>query len=100
MMMYGLDAMAHGAVAAGIIVLPAVILFWQLTARLAAGPRALRPFVSCSATFGAMAAAGGIWALGFERNSFADEAMAGTLIGGAACALLAFLILLLFPHKA
>lgn len=99
-MFYGLDAMAHGAAAALAALLPAAWLFWRLTARLGAGPRALRPFVATCATYGAMAAAGGVWAVGFERSNYADAAMGGALIGGAVFALLAFLLLLLFPRQA
>ena len=99
-MYYGLDALAHGGAAALLAVLPAVILFWRATARLAGGPRALRPFVACSAAYGVIAAVGGAWAIGFERQGFADEAVAGALVVGAAAVLVAFLILLLFPHKA
>jgi hypothetical protein len=99
-MLYGLDAMAHGALAALVALLPAVVLFWRATARLAPGARALRPFVACCAAFGVAAAAGGLWALGFERSGYADEAMAGALILGGAAAVVAFLILLLLPRKA
>lgn len=99
-MLYGLDALAHGGAVALAALLPALVLFWRLTARLAGGPRALRPFVACCAAYGAIAAAGGGWAIGMERRGFADEAMAGALILGAAGLLVAFLILLLFPHKA
>ncbi len=99
-MVHGLDALAHGAAAALVAILPACWLFWRLTPRLAAGHRALRPFIACCAAYGAIAAAGGIWAAGFERSGYADEAMAGTLLAGAAFAVIAFLILLLFPRKA
>jgi hypothetical protein len=99
MMFYGIEAMVHGAVAALAALLPAVLLFWWLTAPLAAGHRALRPFVTACAAYGAMAAVGGVWALGFERRGYADEAMNGALIIGAAAALLAFLLLLLLPRK-
>lgn len=98
--MYGLDALAHGAVAALVALLPAVLLFWRLTAPLAAGPRALRPFVTCCAAFGVMTAAAGTYALGYERSGFADEAMGGALVAGGAAILIAFLILLLLPRKA
>ena len=98
--MYGLDALAHGAVAALVALLPAVLLFWRLTPPLAAGPRALRPFVACAAAFGAMMAAAGVYALGYERRGYADEAMGGALIAGGAAILISFLILLLLPRKA
>ena len=98
--MYGLDALAHGAAAALVALLPAAFLFWRLTALLASGHRALRPFVTCCAAYGAMVAAGGVWALGFERPGYADEAMGGALVAGAAFAVIAFIILLLFPRKA
>lgn len=100
MMLYGLDAMAHGALAALVALLPAVVLFWRMTGPLASGGRALRPFVACCAAFGLAAAAGGTWALGFERPGYADEAMAGALILGGVAALVAFVILILFPRKA
>ncbi|WP_198375273.1 hypothetical protein [Neoroseomonas rubea] len=99
-MYYGLDALAHGAVAALVALLPAVLLFWRMTAPLAAGPRALRPFVACSAAFGAMAAFAGAYALGYERSGYADEAMGGALVAGGGAILVAFLILLLLPRKA
>lgn len=99
-MYYGLDAMAHGATAAFVALLPALWLLWRLTALLAAGHRALRPFVTCCGAYGLAMAAAGAWAVSFERAGFADEAMAGALMGGGASALVAFLILLLFPRKA
>lgn len=99
-MFYGLDALAHGATAALLTMLPATFLFWRLTARLAAGPRALRPFVACSAAYGAMIAVAGIWAVEFERPGFADEAMSGALVAGGAALVVVFLILLLLPRKA
>ena len=99
-MMYGLDALAHGAAAALVALLPTAFLFWRLTAPLASGHRALRPFVTCCAVYGAMAAAGGVLALGFERPGYADEAIGGALVACAAFAVIAFLILLLFPRKA
>jgi hypothetical protein len=94
----GLDALVQGAVAALVVVLPALVLFWRLTARLAAGPRALRPFVTGCASYGAIAAAGGAWAFASFRPSLVDEAIAGLLLTGAAAALLGFLVLLLFPR--
>jgi hypothetical protein len=99
-MFYGLDALAHGATAALLTMLPATFLFWRLTARLAAGPRALRPFVACSAAYGAMIAVAGTWAVNFERPGFADEAVSGALVAGGAALLVTFLILLLLPRKA
>jgi hypothetical protein len=99
-MFYGLDALAHGATAALIAFAPATFLFWRLTARLAAGPRALRPFVACCAAFGAMIAVAGLWAVNFERPGYADEAVAGALAAGGAALVIAFLILLLLPRKA
>lgn len=99
-MYYGLDALAHGAVAALVALLPAVVLFWRIAAPLAAGPRALRPFVACAAAFGAMMVVAGVYALNFERSGFADEAMGGALVVGGAAVVIAFLILLLFPRKA
>ncbi|MBP0463745.1 hypothetical protein J5Y09_07470 [Roseomonas sp. PWR1] len=99
-MYYGLDALAHGAVAALVALLPALLLFWRITAPLAAGPRALRPFVTGCAAFGVVMAVAGTYALGFERSGFADEAMGGALIAGGAAILVAFLILLLLPRKA
>ena len=98
-MLYGLDALAHGATAALIGLLPALPLFWWLTRNLA-GPRVLRPFVTCCAAFGIAMAVAGTWAVNFERSNFADDAVAGALIGGGIAAAVAFLILLLFPRKA
>jgi hypothetical protein len=98
--MAGLDAMFEGAVAALLMVLPAVVLFWRLTALLAPGPRALRPAIACCAAYGAMAAAGALWAFNAQRPSLVDDALAGLLIMGALAAAVAFLVLLLFPRKA
>jgi len=98
-MFYGIDALAHGAIAALVALLPAVVLFWRVTGPLG-WSRALQPFVTCCAAFGVAMMAAGVWALGFERNGYADEAMAGALILGGAGAVIAFLILLLFPRKA
>lgn len=99
-MLYGLDALAHGATAALITMLPAMVLFWRLTRLLAAGHRALRPFVACSAAYGAMIAVAGTWAVNFERPGFADEAVSGALIAGGAALVVTFFILLLLPRKA
>jgi hypothetical protein len=98
-MYYGLDALAHGATAALVVFLPAVVLFWRLTRGLA-GPRVQRPFVAACAAYGIAVGGAGLWAANFERPSFIDEAMAGAMIGGAIVALVAFLILLLFPRSA
>jgi hypothetical protein len=98
--MAGLDAMFEGAVAALLMVLPAVVLFWWLTALLAPGPRALRPAITCCAAYGVMAATGALWAFNAQRPSLVDDALAGLLIMGALAAAVAFLVLLLFPRKA
>lgn len=98
MYLYGLEAMAHGATAALIGFLPAVLLFWRLTRGLA-GPRVQRPFVAVCAAYGIAIAVAGTWAMNFERGGFADEAVAGALIGGAIAGLAALLILLLFPRS-
>ncbi len=98
-MLYGLDALAHGAIVAMIAVLPATLLFWRLTPGLSAGARALRPFVACSAAFGLVAVAGALFALNFERGHYEDEAMAGALLVGGALQLLAFAVLLLLPRR-
>ena len=98
-MFYGIDALAHGATAALLVIMPALALFWRLT-RSIAGPRPLRPFITIAASYGAAVAGSGIWAGGFERQGFADEAMFGALIGGGIAAAVAVLILLLFPRKA
>ncbi|WP_198371237.1 hypothetical protein [Roseomonas rosulenta] len=95
----GLEAMAQGAVAALVIILPAVVLFWRMTGRLGAGPRALRPFVTCCAGFGAVAAFGSLWAYATFRPGLVDDAMAGLLLMGGLAALVAFLTLLLFPRR-
>ncbi|GGJ05694.1 hypothetical protein [Neoroseomonas lacus] len=95
---YGLDALAHGATAALVVFLPAVVLFWRLTRSLT-GMRPLRPFVAVCAAYGIAIGGAGLWAANFERASFVDEAMGGGLLGGAIFALLAFLVLLLFPHR-
>ncbi|MBR0680073.1 hypothetical protein GXW74_06210 [Roseomonas eburnea] len=94
----GLEALAQGAAAALIIGLPAVVLFWITTRRLGFGPRALRPFVTCSAAYGAIAAFGGLWAFWSLRPSLVDDAMAGVLLGGGILFAVAFLTLLLFPR--
>lgn len=99
MYLYGLDALMHGGIAMTIVLLPAVVLFWRLTGTLRGG-RALRPFVTVVASYGAACAGAGLWAFNFERPSFVDEAMAGALIIGAVLGLVAFLILLLLPRKA
>jgi hypothetical protein len=98
--MAGLDALFEGAVAALVLVLPAVVLFWWLTSRLSSGPRALRPAVTCCSAYGVMAAAGALWAFNAQRPSVVDDAMAGLLIMGALALVVAFLTLLLFPRKA
>ena len=95
---YGLDALAHGATAALVVFLPAVVLFWWLTRGLA-GKRPLRPFVTVCAAYGIAVGGAGLWAANFERASFVDEAMGGAMIGGAIVAVAAFLILLLFPNR-
>lgn len=95
----GLDALFEGAIAALLLLLPTVVLFWRLTARLASGPRALRPAITCCAAYGVMAAAGALWAFNAQRPGLADEAMAGLLIVGAIGLVLAFLTLLLFPRN-
>lgn len=97
-MMYGLDALAHGAVAALLTLPPALVLFWWLTRPLAVAVRALRPFVTACAAFGLSMAASGTWALTFERSSYTNEAMGGALIGGGLVGLIGFLILLALPH--
>lgn len=96
----GLDALFEGAIAALILMLPAVVLFWRMTALLGPGARALRPAVTCCAAYGVMAAVGGLWAFNAQRPHLADEAITGLLIMGALVAVLAFLTLLLFPRKA
>ncbi len=96
---YGLDALAHGATAALVVFLPAVVLFWRLTRGLP-GPRAQRPFVAVSAAYGLAVGGASIWAAMFERTNFADDAICGAMIGGGITAVVAFLILLLFPRKA
>jgi hypothetical protein len=98
-MLYGLDALAHGATAALIALPPLIWLFWWLTALLGAGARALRPFVACCAAYGFAVAVAGTWAINFERAGYADEAVAGALIGGGIFALIAFLILLALPRR-
>lgn len=97
-MYYGLDAMAHGATAALVVFIPAVVLFWRLT-RGVAGPRVQRPFVAVCAAYGIAVGGAGIWAAMFERTNFADDAIGGAMIGGGIVAVAAFLILLLFPRS-
>lgn len=96
----GIDALFEGAIAALVLMLPAVVVFWRLTARLSSGPRALRPAITCCAAYGVMAAIGGLWAFNAKRSHLVDEAIAGLLVVGSAVALIAFLTLLLFPRKA
>jgi hypothetical protein len=96
----GLDALFEGAIAALVLMLPAVVLFWRLTPRLSPGPRALRPAITCCAAYGVVAAAGALWAFNWQRPHLVDEAIAGLLIVGALAVVLAFLALLLFPRKA
>ena len=98
--LYGLEAMVRGALAALAALLPASWYFWRWAATLAPGHRALRPFVTCCMAYGAMVVSGAIWALGFEREGYASNAMAGALVGGAIAGLLTFLILLMIPRKA
>ena len=98
MYLYGLEAIAHGATAALIVFIPGVVLFWWLTGSLT-GARALRPFVTVAAAYGIAVGLAGLWAANFERSNFVDEAMSGALMGCALAALVAFLILLLFPHR-
>ncbi len=97
-MYQGLDALFRGAMAGLAVALPALALFWVLTARLGHGPRALRPFVTGVAAFGAIAGAGGLWAYASFSPSLVDDAVAGLLLAGATATLLGFLILLLFPR--
>ncbi len=97
-MYYGLDAMLHGAIAAVILLLPALWFFWRLTRGLA-GARATRPFVVACAAYGIAVGGAGLWAANFERPSFVDEAMGGALIGGVIVALIGFLILLILPRR-
>jgi hypothetical protein len=99
-MMPGLDALFEGAIAAPLLLLPAVAVFWRLTAPLAPGPRALRPAIACCAGYGAMAATGALWAFTAQRPSLVDDALAGLFLMGALAAVVAFLVLLLFPRKA
>jgi hypothetical protein len=96
----GFDALFDGAVAALVLVLPAVALFWWLTARLSSGPRALRPAIACCAAYGAVAAAGALWAFQVQRPNLVDDAMLGLLVMGGLALVVAFLVLLLFPRKA
>jgi hypothetical protein len=98
-MLYGLDALFHGAVIALFVAVPATILFWSLTRPLAPGARWARPLVTAWAGFGLTAALGALYALAFERVNFEDEAMAGAMIVGGAAQLLAFLILLALPRR-
>jgi len=98
-MYYGLDALAHGAVAALVVLLPALVLFWRLTRGLP-GPRPQRPFVAACGAYGIAVGGAALWAAGFERHAFIDEAIAGGMIVGALAAFVAFLILMLFPRKA
>ena len=96
-MYYGLDALMHGAVAMLIGFLPAVALFWVLTRGLG-GPRVQRPFVAVCAAFGIAQGGASLWAMHFERQGYADEAVGGALMIGAAGALVGFLILLMLPR--
>ena len=96
---YFLDAMMHGMIAAAVPAIPALMLFWRLTRLLAAGHRALRPFVACCAAFGASLLVGGLYAVHFERTGFEDEAVLGAMIGGGALQALFFLILLFIPRR-
>lgn len=98
MYLYGLEAMLHGATAALVVLLPAIVLFWWMLRDLP-GARPLRPFVTVAASYGIAVGGAALWAFNFERSNFVDEAMAGALIGGAVAALVAFLTLLLFPRR-
>lgn len=97
--LYGIDAVLHGALVALATLLPAIWWFWRRAAPFADGHRALRPFVACCGTFLAILAAGGVFALGFEREGYAGNVMVGALVGGAVLLVLAFLILLMLPRK-
>lgn len=97
-MYYSLDALAHGAIAALVVLLPALPVFWWLTRGLA-GARPVRPFVATCAAYGIAVGGAGVWAMNFERPSYVDEAMGGALIGGAIVALIGFLILLALPRR-
>jgi hypothetical protein len=99
-MLDGLGAMIEGAIAALVLVLPALAVFWRLTMLLAPGHRALRPAIACLAAYGVMAALGTVWAINAQRPSLVDEAMAGLLAVGALTLFVAFLVLLLFSRKA
>jgi hypothetical protein len=95
-MLYGLDALAHGAVVA-LLVLPAAL--WALW-RLAAGaPRTTRILLCLLAAYGAVSLAGSAWALLFERAAYEDEALFGALLAGLALMFLACPILLLVSRK-
>jgi hypothetical protein len=76
----------------------ALVLFWRLARGLAAGSRALRPFVTCVAAFGAMSGLGAIWFFAMEPSRLIDEALAGLMLTGASALLIGFLVLLLFPR--
>jgi hypothetical protein len=95
----GLDALFRGAIGAALATPVALLLFWRLTRALVGAPRWLRPFLACWASYGAVAAVCAIHAYGFERQSFVDEAMAGSLIIGGLILLPAFLLLLLVPPR-
>jgi hypothetical protein len=94
----GLGALVRGAIAALVLLLPALILFWRLSRGLAAGPRALRPFLACVAAYGAISGLGAMWFFAMEPGRLVDEALAGLMFTGALALLIAFLVLLLFPR--
>jgi hypothetical protein len=98
-MLYGLDAMAHGAILALLGVPLATWLLWRLASGLAAS-RWQRVLLTGLASFGAVALAGLGYSLGFERSGFEDEAIFGVLLGALAFQLLACPILFLISPGA
>lgn len=94
-----LDAMLNGAIAVLVLLVPCLLLFWRLTRGLP-GPRPQRPFVAACAAYGIATGGAGLWAAGFERYGFMDEAINSAMVAGAVAALVAFLILMLLPRRA
>jgi hypothetical protein len=95
-MLWGLDAMAHGAVVALLVGPAALWAIWRLAAGLARGPRLL---LALLAAFGAVSLAACLWALLFERTAYEDEALIGALLTGLLLLLLAVPVLLLLSRK-
>ncbi len=95
-MLYGLDAMAHGALIALLAAPAATWLFWRLAAGLGRGAHIALTLVSA---YGAVSLVAAAWALLFERTGHEDEALIGALLAGLLLQALACIFLFIVPRK-